>query len=114
MASAARTAALGGALCGGVIGTVFLAPFVGLGIGAGAGALASRINGPGVDDDLVRRIAGYLQPGRAAIFAVVRRSAAGDVAAALIPHHPVVIMTTLPAERERRLARALGRRPASA
>ncbi|WP_261555602.1 DUF1269 domain-containing protein [Frankia tisae] len=114
VASPARTAALGGALCGGVIGMVFLAPFVGLGMGAGAGALASRISGPGVDDDLVRRIAGHLQPGRAAIFAVVRRSAADDVTAALSRHHPVVIMTTLPPERERWLARALGRRPAPA
>ncbi|MCM3926062.1 DUF1269 domain-containing protein [Frankia sp. AiPs1] len=113
-ANPARTAALGGALCGGVIGTVFFAPFVGLGIGAGAGALASRLSGPGVDADLVRRIAGHLQPGRAAIFALVRGSAADEVVDALRPHHPVVIMTTLPPERERRLARALGRRPAPA
>lgn len=110
-ASPARTAALGGAVCGGVVGAVFFAPVVGLGLGAGAGALASRLTGPGVDDDVVRRIAGHLQPGRAAVLALVRHSTE-EVTAALRPHHPMVIMTTLPPDQERRLATVLGRDPA--
>jgi uncharacterized membrane protein len=111
--STARTAAIGGAVCGGVVGAVFFAPVVGLGVGAGLGTLASRLSGPGVDDALVRRVAGHLQPGRAAVRAMVRRATA-EVTAAQRPHHPFVIMTTLPAERERRLARALGLDPAPA
>lgn len=108
-----RTATLGGALCGGVVGAVFLAPVLGFGLGAGVGALAGRLTGPTIDDALIRRVAGHLQPGRAAIFALVGRSATEDVTAALRPHRPVVIMTTLPAGRERRLARLLGQHPAS-
>jgi uncharacterized membrane protein len=107
LTSPARTATLGGAVCGWLVGAVFLAPVIGLGLGAGAGALAGRFTGPAVDDALIRRVAGHLQPGRAAVFALVRRSA-DEVTAALRPHRPVVIMTTLSAERERRLARALG------
>ncbi|MCK9924592.1 DUF1269 domain-containing protein [Frankia sp. AgPm24] len=117
LASPPRTAALGGAACGGVLGTLFFAPLIGLGLGAGLGALISRVLGPGVDEAQIRRVAGHLQPGRAAVFALVRRSgeeAVDEVVAALRPHRPRVIMSTLPASRERHLAEALGRRAAPA
>ncbi|CAO5230556.1 DUF1269 domain-containing protein [Frankia sp. AgKG'84/4] len=113
LASPGCTAALGGAVCGGVAGAVFLAPILGLGLGAGAGALAGRLRRSGIDEAMVRRIAGHLRPGRAAVIVLVRGSV-DDVTAALRPHQPVVLMTTLPAERERRLARLLSQRPAPA
>ncbi|MCM3885446.1 DUF1269 domain-containing protein [Frankia sp. R82] len=117
LASPPRTAALGGAVCGGVLGTVFFAPVIGVGLGAGLGALVGRVFGPGVDETQIRRVAGHLQPGRAVVFALVRHSgdeAVDDVVAALRPHRPRVIMSTLPAGRQRRLTEALDRRAASA
>ncbi|MCK9897583.1 DUF1269 domain-containing protein [Frankia sp. AgB32] len=113
LAGPGRTVALGGAVCGGVAGAVFLAPALGLALGAGAGALAGRLSRTGIDEALARRIAGHLQPGRAAMI-VLARGPVDDVAAALRPHQPVVIMTTLPAEGDRRLARLLSQRPAPA
>ncbi|OHV21150.1 hypothetical protein BBK14_07635 [Parafrankia soli] len=102
-----RSAAVGGAACGATVGAVFLAPVVGLAIGAGGGALAGRLlMAQAMDTGMIRRIAGHLQPGRAAVFALVRESRPAAIVA-LREHHPMVIKTSLPREREEALARAL-------
>ncbi|WP_066066063.1 DUF1269 domain-containing protein [Frankia sp. EI5c] len=106
-----RSAALSGAVCGAAVGAAFLAPVAGLLVGAGGGVLAGRllVREP-IDGAMVRRVAGCLQPGRAAVFALVRQSrpAALDV---LREYRPMVIRTSMSTEREAALARALRGQP---
>ncbi len=105
---------VGGALWGTLIGAIFLVPVVGLAVGAAGGALAGRLSDVGIDDDMIKRVAGHLQPGKAALFAIVRRSTPDKVVDALRPYNPVVIRTSLTEEREDDLIRALHGVPASA
>lgn len=109
-----RSAVVGGAVCGATVGAVFLAPAVGLAIGAGGGALARRLlMTETMDSAMIRRIAGHLQPGRAAVFALVRESRPA-VIEALREYRPMVIRTSLPPEREDALVRALRGQPSPA
>src|SRR6476660_10499995 len=45
------TGAAGGALWGGLIGLIFLAPLLGMAIGAAAGGVAGKVADVGVNDD---------------------------------------------------------------
>ncbi|WP_311984077.1 DUF1269 domain-containing protein [Parafrankia sp. CH37] len=106
-----RSAALSGAACGSAVGALFLAPMVGLLVGAGCGAIAGRllVTEP-IDGAMVRRVVGCLQPGRAAVFLLVRRSHPA-VVDALREYRPMVIRTSLSPEREGALIRALRGEP---
>lgn len=99
--------AAGGALWGTLIGLLFLNPLGGALVGAAAGAVGGKLTDIGVDDDLIKRIAAQLEPGRAAVFALVRRSTPDRVADALKQYRPVVLHTNLSHDREEDLVRAL-------
>lgn len=99
--------ATSGALWGSLIGLLFLAPVAGLAVGAATGAAAGKLSDVGISDDVIKRIAGTLQPGRAAVFALVRRSTPDKVRAALRPYHPEVIHTSLTKDDEAELVSAL-------
>ena len=45
--------AAGGALWGGLIGLIFLAPLLGMAVGAASGALAGKMSDVGVDDNFM-------------------------------------------------------------
>jgi uncharacterized membrane protein len=64
--------AAGGALWGGLIGLLFLAPLVGMAIGAGTGALAGKATDTGVNDDFMKNLGSQLPPGGAALVLLVR------------------------------------------
>jgi uncharacterized membrane protein len=70
--SLAGAGAAGGAVWGGLIGMLFLAPMVGMAIGAAAGAGAGAMSDAGVDDAFMKELGSRLQPGGAAIIALVR------------------------------------------
>jgi uncharacterized membrane protein len=106
--NAAKAGAVGGALWGTLIGAIFLVPVIGLAAGAAGGALAGKMADVGVDEAMVQRIAAQLEPGRAAIFALIRRSTPDKVVDALRPYHPTVLRTSLSKEREEDLVEALG------
>lgn len=106
-ASRLRSAAVSGAVCGAAVGAAFLAPVAGLLVGAAGGAVTGRlVAGETMDTAMVRRVAGCLQPGRAAVFVLVRRSRPG-VVEALRDYRPMVIRTSMPRDREEALVRAL-------
>lgn len=106
-ASRLRSAAVSGAVCGAAVGAAFLAPVAGLLVGAAGGAVTGRlVTGETMDTAMVRRVAGCLQPGRAAVFVLVRRSQPG-VVEALRDYQPMVIRTSMPRDREEALIRAL-------
>src|SRR3954464_4443586 len=59
--------AAGGAMWGGLIGLLFLAPLFGMAIGAASGALAGKFTDTGVNDEFMKTIAAKLEPGAAVL-----------------------------------------------
>ena len=60
--------ALGGAVWGTLLESVFLMPFAGAAVGAGAGVLRHRLSDAGIDDGFIRELRERLTPGTSAIF----------------------------------------------
>jgi uncharacterized membrane protein len=69
--SLAGVGALGGAAWGGLIGLLFLVPVFGMAVGAASGAIAGKFSDTGVDDDFMKRLGTDLEPGGAALIALV-------------------------------------------
>ena len=98
--------ALGGAAWGGLIGLIFFVPFVGMALGAATGAAMGAMADAGVDDDFMKELGTRLQPGGAAIIALVRNVNAEKLLAEVkIPGE--VIQTSLDSETEDALRDAL-------
>jgi uncharacterized membrane protein len=70
--SMAGVGAAGGALWGGLIGLLFLAPLVGMAIGAASGAAAGAVSDAGVDDRFMKDLGAQLDSGGAALVLLVR------------------------------------------
>jgi uncharacterized membrane protein len=100
--------AAGGALWGGLIGLLFLAPLFGMAIGAASGALAGKFTDTGVNDDLLKELGAKLEGGGAALIALGRSDAPDKVLERLKPYGGDVIQTSLSNEQEERLKSALG------
>jgi uncharacterized membrane protein len=106
--STAGVGAAGGAMWGGLIGLLFLAPLFGMAIGAASGALAGKMSDAGVNDDFMKQLGAKLPPGGAALIALGRSDAPDRVLDRLRPFGGVVIQTSLSDEDEARLQAALG------
>lgn len=100
--------AAGGALWGGLIGLLFLAPLFGMAIGAASGALGGKMSDVGVNDDFMKQLGAKLPPGGAALIALGRSDAPDRVLERLRPYGGEVIQTSLSEEDEARLRSALG------
>ena len=100
--------AAGGALWGGLIGLLFLAPLFGMAIGAASGALAGKFTDTGVNDDFMKQLGARLEGGGAALIALGRSDAPDKVLERLKPFGGEVIQTSLSSEQEERLRSALG------
>jgi uncharacterized membrane protein len=96
-----------GALWGTLFGLLFLVPIFGMAVGAATGALMGKLADVGIDDTFIKEVAATLEPGTAAVFALVRRSTPDRVRAALAEYEPTVIRTSLNKDQERELAEAL-------
>lgn len=73
--NAAGLGALGGAAWGGLIGLLFFVPLLGMAMGAGAGALAGKAAGNGgINEDFLQSLGSELQPGNAALVALVAQA----------------------------------------
>ncbi|MER7396536.1 DUF1269 domain-containing protein [Streptomyces sp. NPDC000151] len=99
--------AASGALWGTLFGMLFLMPVFGAAVGAASGAAIGKLTDVGVNDKFIKDVAGTLEPGRAAVFALVRRSTPDRVREALRPFNPTVIRTSLTKDREEELISAL-------
>jgi uncharacterized membrane protein len=104
-ASGTGAAAASGALWGGLIGLLFLAPFLGMAIGAGTGALAGKSVDIGVDDSFMKDLTSTLQPGTAVLFLLVDQVTIDKVVAELAPHQlgGRLLRSSLSLEAEQRL-----------
>jgi uncharacterized membrane protein len=105
--------AAGGALWGGLIGLIFLAPLFGMAIGAASGALAGKVSDVGVNDDFMKQLGAKLPPGAAALIMLGRAEAPERVLERVKPYGGEVIQTSLDTEQEERLRSALGETVAS-
>jgi len=105
--------AAGGALWGGLIGLLFLAPLFGMAIGAASGALGGKMTDVGVNDDFMKTLGEKVVPGGAALIALGRSDAREKVIERVKGYGGEVIQTSLDAEEEEQLRSALGE-PASA
>jgi uncharacterized membrane protein len=100
--------AAGGALWGGFIGLLFLAPLFGMAIGAASGALAGKVTDAGVNDNFMKELGEKVGPGGAALIYLGRSDAPEKVLERIKPYGGHVIQTNLDAEQEEHLRSALG------
>ena len=100
--------AAGGALWGGLIGLLFLAPLFGMAVGAATGAVAGKVTDAGVNDDFLKQLGAKLEPGAAALIALGSSQAPDKLLERLRPYGGNVIQTSLATEEEERLRSSLG------
>jgi uncharacterized membrane protein len=100
--------AAGGALWGGLIGLLFLAPLFGMAVGAATGAVAGKVTDAGVNDDFLKQLGAHLEPGAAALIALGSSQAPDKLLERLRPYGGNVIQTSLATEEEERLRSSLG------
>jgi uncharacterized membrane protein len=104
--SLAGVGAAGGAMWGGLIGLIFLAPLFGMALGAATGAAAGAMSDAGVDDKFMKELGTKLQPGGAAVIALVRTANMEKILSEVkVPGE--VIQTSLSGDAEQALRDAL-------
>jgi uncharacterized membrane protein len=103
-----------GALWGGLLGLLVLAPLPGMVMGAAAGAATGEVKRMGIDGRFMRQLAQQLGPGSSAAFALVRRADPEAVLRELRPYGGTVLHTTLSEQDEARLRAGLAAPPADA
>jgi uncharacterized membrane protein len=99
--------AAGGALWGGLIGLIFLAPLLGMAIGAASGAVGGKMSDVGVNDNFMKELGTKLPPGGAALIALGQTDARDKLMERVAPYGGDVIQTSLSHEDEERLRAAL-------
>ena len=99
--------AAGGAMWGGLIGLLFLAPLLGMAVGAASGALGGKMSDVGVDDDFMRNLGDKLQPGAAALIALGSTDARDKVIERVQPYGGEILQSSLNKEQEEQLRVAL-------
>ena len=100
--------AAGGALWGGLIGLIFLAPLLGMAVGAASGALAGKMTDAGVDDTFMKDLGTRLQPGGAALIALGSTDARDKLLDRVKGYGGEIIQTSLSTDAEANLRTALG------
>ena len=102
---------LGGAVSGGLwgtlIGLIFLNPLLGLVVGAGAGAVAGALSDVGINDDFMKNLASTLTPGSSALFVLVDSAITDKVRDALAGTGGKIIQTSLSTPDQEKLQKAL-------
>jgi uncharacterized membrane protein len=100
--------AAGGAVWGGLIGLLFLAPLFGMAIGAASGALAGKFTDVGVNDDFMKKLGSSVPEGGAALIVLGQSDAPDKVIDRVGSYGGEVIQTSLKEEEEEHLRSALG------
>ncbi len=104
--SMAGAGAVTGALWGGLIGLIFFMPLLGMALGAAGGAAAGSLSDYGVDNDFMKQLGEALEPGGAAVIALVRKVSVDKILPEIkIPGK--VIQSSLSNENEEALRQAL-------
>jgi uncharacterized membrane protein len=112
--SPAARMATGGALWGGLIGLLVLAPLIGMAIGAAAGGASGAMMDVGVNDQFMRELGQKLPLGGAALIVLVRKVTADKVLPEISQYGGEVLQTSLDDESEARLREVIEGAQASA
>jgi uncharacterized membrane protein len=99
--------AAGGALWGGLIGLIFLAPLLGMAFGAAGGALGGKMTDVGVDDTFVKDLGERLKPGAAALIVLGSSGARDKVIERVSPYGGEILQSSLSTDAEEHLRAAL-------
>ncbi|MEU9730064.1 DUF1269 domain-containing protein [Streptomyces sp. NPDC048002] len=99
--------AAGGALWGGVIGLLFLAPLLGAAVGAAAGAAGGAVTDTGINDNFMKDLSENLRPGAGALFVLVKKAAEDKVIPQLTPFGGELVQTSLSKADEDHLREAI-------
>jgi len=110
--SPAGAGAAGGAIWGGLIGLLFLAPLLGMAFGAASGAIVGKMADVGINDDFMKELGAKLPAGGAALIALGSTGARDKLLERMAPYGGDVIQTSLSTEDEERLRSALEGVPA--
>lgn len=108
----AMAGAAGGALWGGLIGLLFLAPLFGMVIGAAAGGASGALVDVGVNDQFMKELGQKLPVGGAALIVLVRKVTPDKVLPEISQYGGDIIQTSLDDESEARLREVLEAAPA--
>jgi uncharacterized membrane protein len=100
--------AAGGAMWGGLIGLLFLAPLLGMAVGAASGAAMGKMSDVGVDDQFLKTLAAKLPAGGAALIALGSSGGTGKALERVRQYGGEVIQTSLTTDEEEHLRAALG------
>ena len=106
--SPAGAGAAGGAMWGGLIGLLFLAPLFGMAIGAATGAFSGKLTDVGINDNFMRELGTKLPEGGAAVILLGTSEARDKVVERVRQYGGEVIQTSLSSEEEERLRAGLG------
>ncbi|MET8860523.1 DUF1269 domain-containing protein [Streptomyces sp. NPDC004579] len=99
--------AAGGALWGGVIGLLFLAPLLGAAVGAAAGAAGGAVTDTGINDRFMKDLSQNLRPGAGALFVLVKQAAGDKVIPQIAEFGGQLVQTSLSQEQEDHLRAAV-------
>jgi uncharacterized membrane protein len=98
-----------GSFWGLLIGLLFLNPLFGVAVGAASGALGGALTDVGINDLFMKELAGNLEPGKAALFALAEEMTADKVLKEIEGYGGVVLKTSLDETKEQALRDALAR-----
>lgn len=99
--------ALGGTFWGLLIGLLFLNPLLGAAIGAGAGAISGKLSDIGIDDKFMKELGATLTPESSALFVLIRKVTPDKVLDDLKGFKGKILKTSLTADKEETLRRAI-------
>lgn len=99
--------AAGGALWGGLIGLLFLAPLFGMLVGAAAGGASGALVDLGINDQFMKDLGQKLEPGNSALVVLVRKVTPDKVLPEIQEFGGEVMQTSLDDEAEERLREVL-------
>ena len=103
----AAAGAVGGAFWGTLIGMLFLNPLLGAAVGAGAGAVSGKLSDVGINDEFIKELGETITAESSALFVLVRKATPDKVLGALQGFGGKVLKTSLTADKEEDLQKAL-------
>jgi len=98
-----------GALWGGLLGLLFFVPIGGLIVGGLMGALMGKAADMGIDAEFRQKVQDVMTPGASAVVLIFSKVTPDKALAALAPYGGEVLRTSLSAEAEEEITRALAR-----
>jgi uncharacterized membrane protein len=99
--------AASGSFWGLLLGFVFLNPLLGVVAGAATGAIGGKFSDIGIEDTFMKDLGETFKPGSSALFVLVRKSTPDKVLEALKGFGGKVLKTSLTADKEETLRKAL-------